>query len=167
MRSILFAGLALSMVAIILFLTFLLQSNTTTTGRVADSGGSLLFSYSTIRYPARVELVASTENPKLGMNIDYWQLDFGIMPVGGSGGRKELVLQNAGQQTKVRMHSYGNISDMISFPENNFILDSLENRTVDVVFSSGENGVGAYNGEVVLTLIKPRYDLVYGLLWLA
>ncbi len=132
----------------------------------SESYGDLFFTYQVTRYQSDAEV--SNNQTVVGITIDPWNLNFGIISSGG-GGRRSIVLSNMQEKaSRVDMQAYGNITPMVEFKKNNFVLHSNENVTVEIRFRAANNtAVGNYTGEIDVVIRKPRYDFLYGLLgWL-
>jgi len=137
-------------------------------GMIVEQSGDLFFVYQTTRYPANVEIIQTKPEEQgisIGIAVDPWNLNFGILPV-GSNGRRFIDLSNLQDRAvKVKLEVYGNISPMVSFSKNNFILRKGKNSTVDIMArTTTETIPGNYTGEIDVILKKPKYDFAYNFL---
>ena len=106
------------------------------------------FTYEIVRYPAKVEITKENGSLNLGMSADPWILDFGSFPP-GIGSKKIINLENPTNKTyRIKLRAKGNISGMIKFDKNNFLLEKGEKTKVSVLLNSSLSRVGNYSGEV-------------------
>lgn len=132
---------------------------------IVERSEDLFFVYQITRYPASVEIIQTRPEEQeilIGISVDPWDLNFGIVPA-GSAGRRFVDLSNLqDSDVKVKFEVYGNISPMVSFSRNNFILKKGENSTVDIVVRTTRATLsGNYTGEIDTILKKPKYDFAY------
>lgn len=141
------------------------------TNRTVEISGDLLFSYEATKYPSGVEIIKpKLQESKLlvGLTVDPWDLKFGIIPSGGSFGTRHLILTNKqDKDVKVDLKVYGNISPMVSFSKNNFILSKNENVTIDVFCRTTDTTLdGNYTGEIDVIIKRPKYEFIYNFKWI-
>jgi hypothetical protein len=140
------------------------------TNRTFETWENLFLSYEIIRYPSHVEIIKQPElgksNITVGVVVDPWNLNFGVIPTGGSRGRRFLILTNLKEkEAKIKLRAYGNISSMIGFGKNDFTLNKNENITVDVfLYTSETTLLGNYSGEIDVIISRPKYDFLYNFL---
>ncbi len=134
------------------------------TGRLLDNqtvefDENALFTYEISRYSSRVEI---SNNLSLGFSLDPWNLNFGIVPKGGNMGRRFLTLQNSEDiPAKVQLKSYGNISPMIEFSDNNFLLLKEAPQSITITLNTTKDTLpGNYSGEIDIIVKKPKYGFV-------
>lgn len=65
-----------------------------------------------------------------GFNLDNDKIHFGTLPAGNNAERKLNVQNNYNYDVKVNVKTYGNLSEWIYVNENNFWLESKENKEV-------------------------------------
>lgn len=134
-----------------------------TTSRSED----LFFTYEITKYPSYVEIVQYRPESDIliGVSVDPWDLNFGILS-NVTRGRKYLILSNLeGENAKISLKSYGNISSMITFEKNDFIIHKNENMTITVFIKPLDTTKpGNYTGEVDVIAKIPKYDFMYYLL---
>lgn len=136
-------------------------------GKTYETSESLLFSFERVRYPSNAT-VLKTEDSFIGFDIDRENLNFGLMQTGGSGQRFIDVVNGREEVAKVRLTAYGNMSQLIRFSDNNFILGSGQNRTVTITFiTQNYTSTGTYTGEIDLTVVRPKSSFGNLLLWMA
>jgi len=132
--------------------------------RTFTNYSNLFFYYEITRYPSGVEVVSSTpidENVTLGFVVDPWNLNFGIVPTNGSYVKRHIELTNLREiPTRINLKVYGNITPLVSFSENNFVLHENEKVTIDVYLFTNNTEIGNYLGEVDVIAKKPRYDFI-------
>jgi len=130
-----------------------------------QSSEDLFFVYQTIRYPSNVEIIQFNPEEQgitIGLVVDPWNLNFGIVPNGGNAGRRFLVLTNLqDNDAKVEFDAYGNISSMVSFSKNNFILHKGEEVKIDITLAtSGLTQPGNYTGEIDVTIKRSKFNFI-------
>lgn len=135
------------------------------TNRTFETRSDLFFNYEITRYPSNTEIsVAKPTQEKyiLGVVIDPWNLDFGIIPAGDNFGTRFIDLTNLKEKdVKIYFKVYGNISAFVNFSKNNFILRPEENITVETHFYASSAEVGNYSGEIDVIAQRPKYDFLY------
>ena len=135
------------------------EPKTFVVNRTTEKKSDLLFNYEITKYPSNVEIVdlkSKNDSNTVGISADIWNLNFGIIPLGGSWGQRSFILRNKGKvESRVDLTTFGNISDMVSFEENNFLLTD-ENKTVNVFLNTTSDTIpGNYTGEIdVIIKIK-------------
>ncbi len=128
---------------------------------------NLFFKYEITKYPSSVAILPNLNTSMvLGFTVDPWNLDFGIIPTGGNFGKRGLILTNTEEKrAKIKLNVYGNITPMVSFSKNDFILDKGENVTIDVFMkTTNTTEPGNYTGEIDVVAIKPKYEILSGFL---
>ena len=120
---------------------------------------NFFFVYERMRYPARVQITEKGEALNIGISVDPWNLDFGVLPKGVNNKRFINLANHKNKIYKVSLVSRGNISSMISFSENNFLLHEGEEEKVSVFLNSSlSEKVGNYTGEVDVTYKRARFS---------
>jgi hypothetical protein len=115
------------------------------------SVSGLLILSSSSEYEITASVIDVPENNKLGVSVDYTELNFGYVPLGS----KVTKYLNLSSQSPVKIHlnAKGEVKDFVSFGSNNFILSGSER--VPVIFQASETG--NFSGSVEITANKPRY----------
>lgn len=125
---------------------------------------NLLFNYEIIRYPSNVELVSVSnieEAVMLGFAIEPWNINFGIIPSDGSYGTRSIDFTNSEEiDRRIILKAYGDISSMVVFSKNDFILKPGEDVSVDVFLYSRDYDAGNYSGEIDVIIKKPIYNFL-------
>ena len=87
----------------------------------------------------------------VGIDLNKSALTFGTIPYGGEATRW-MTLKNIiyGKGVRVRLKATGNISDLIRFKENNFILRIDQEKNISVTVS-GER-YGFYDGYIIIEM---------------
>lgn len=119
----------------------------------------LFFEYETVKYPSNVEIIKleNKSNITLGMTNDPWNLNFGVIPVGIESQRFVNIANKNEEIYKVEIHVYGNISPMVSFDKNNFILRKGDEVKVTVLLNSTlSKETGKFMGEIDIVSIRVR-----------
>ena len=122
---------------------------------------NLFFDYKIIRYPTNAEIVPATEeNINLGIVTDPWNIKFGIIPGNGSSVKRYINIKNInGNYSKIKLKVYGNITPLVNFSKNDFILNGNESVAVEVNLYTESAEFGNYSGEIDVTIKAPKYDL--------
>ena len=161
------------LIFVVLFLLGLLFYNrpVTKTGFVTnmtvDRSENPLFFYETIKYPNNVEIIPKeSTSARVGIVGDPWNLNFGIFQP-GINGKRFLNLANYKEQPyHVKLISYGNISPMISFSENNFILYKGDEKKITVFLNSSlSTESGNYTGEIDIISESTNIPFLGKILW--
>jgi len=134
------------------------------TNRTVERSEKTFFIHETIRYPAKIrvtEFESNLSDIKVGIAGETWQLNFGYVPIGMKQ-RKFFDMANPKEtDIKVRINSYGNISPMIEFEKNNFILHKDEMMKVGVIIEPLKTTQpGNYTGEIDIFIVKPKYPFL-------
>jgi hypothetical protein len=133
----------------------------------SETYNDIFFTYQVTRYESGAEVSnRSGGSTVVGITVDPWNLKFGIIPTGGSSGRRSMVLSNLQEKAgRVEMQAYGNITPMIEFEKNNFMLQKNESVKIEITFkTAASTAPGNYTGEIDVVIKKPRYDFLYSLL---
>jgi len=120
---------------------------------------SLFFNYKIIRYPTRVEVIKPEENINVGVVTDPWNLNFGYIPGNGSSVKRYIGILNEDKKySTVKLKAYGNISSLINFSKNDFVLN--ESAAVEVILNTTFAEIGNYTGEIDIIIKVPKYDFL-------
>ena len=141
----------------------LLQPSEFVTNKTFERKQSLFFNVEINRYPTKVQVMNYTkEKITVGVNIDPWNLNFGIVPIGKNYASRFVNLYNNNNKTvKVIFKVYGNISNFVTFSKNYFYLKPNESETVQINFNAENATIGIYDGEIDVIVMKPRFNFVY------
>lgn len=120
------------------------------------------FNYKVIRYPTDVSIVPSQEeNFEIGFVTDPWNLRFGIAPGNGSYIKRYINIKNLNEgYNKISLKTYGNITPLVNFSKNNFVLEENESTVVEVGLYTESAEVGNYTGEIDVVIKRPKYDFL-------
>jgi len=117
------------------------------------------YNYEITKYPSKIEIVDlrfKNIGNKIGLSVDSWIFDFGIIPIGGSV-KKTINFESIEDKSKVKLIAFGNISSMITFSKNNFYLKG--NDKVDVLLNITESPqLGNYTGEIDIIVQKNKFS---------
>ena len=135
------------------------------TARVYDA----LFVYEIARYPAYGEILnleVVNESIGIGLSSDTDALDFGKMPGNGSFSKKFILVNNTNNDAVlVSAKIYGNITPLISFDRNDFVLHINESAEIGAYFKTKTDnqsfGAGNYSGELDIVIKRPQYEVLY------
>ena len=165
--------LMISIITIIFLLNLVISYNSGpmefVTNRTFENSTDLFFYYGITKYPTNVEITEpepQESNLLIGISVDLWDLSFGIIPSGGNFGKRSLILTNTqNRDAKVNLKIYGNISPMVNFSKNNFILHTNETVTIDVFCRTIDTTLeGNYTGEIDIIVKYPKYEFLYNFL---
>lgn len=131
-----------------------------------EQSEDLFFIYQTTRYPSRVEVTQppqENEHILIGLSIDPFDLNFGLLQPGGGAGRRTIEALNLqDDDVKIILESYGNISSMVTFDKNNLILKEGEYSEITAILrTTDETLPGNYTGEIDVIVKKPKYKFIY------
>jgi hypothetical protein len=126
---------------------------------------NFLFDYKIIKYPTSAEIVPYTgENIDLGIVTDPWNIKFGTIPGNGSYEKRYVSIKNSKEiSSRIKLKAYGNISPLVNFSRNDFILNENESSVIEVTLYTESAEFGNYSGEIDVILKTPKYDLLAAL----
>jgi hypothetical protein len=116
-----------------------------------EKNDGIFFVYETVKYSSNVEIikVENKSNITVGITNNPWDLNFGVIPIGILSKRFINLANGKEEIYKVEIHVYGNISPMISFDKNNFILRKDDEVKVTALLNSTlSKETGKYTGEI-------------------
>lgn len=122
---------------------------------------NILLVYNIIKYPTKVEIV-DKNNLNIGISLDEQIIDFGRMSEGMSGKKYINIINDKDYIYKIHLASFGNISKMITFEKNNFLIES--NKTLNISISLNASSPGNYTGEIDIFLKRFKYPIFNWLL---
>jgi len=134
------------------------------TNKTVEVNSGLFFTYEATRYPSNVNITEPIEgNITIGVVVDPWNLNFGMIPTGGNFGKRILILTNQQEKdVRVSLKAYGNIKPMVEFEKNDFILGKSKNTTIDIILrTTGKTEIGDYTGEIDVSIKIPKYGFAY------
>jgi hypothetical protein len=154
-----------ALILLLLLFEYKPQPTEFVTNKTFVTYSDLFFNYEISKYPSRVEIAKAEpakEKITIGLTVDPWNLDFGIIPEGKNFGTRFINLANLKEKdAKINFKVYGNISPFVKFSKNNFILHPNENLTVEVSFHAEGAKIGNYFGEIDVVVQRPKYDFLY------
>ena len=123
---------------------------------------NLFFNYKIIRYPTNVEIVSPLEsNLIIGIVSDPWNLNFGVIPGNGSYVTRYAGITNLKEKfNKIKLKAYGNITPLVNFNKNNFVLEENTSTAVEVNLFSNYTAFGNYSGEIDVIIKVPKYNFL-------
>jgi len=112
------------------------------------------------KYETKVSIIdQNTSDIFLGITAD--NLEFGIIPLSAVSKRFINLTNDDEINYIILLKSTGNISPMVKFDNNNFILHKGENTTITVLLdSSFASNPGNYTGEVSIISKRPRFSFL-------
>jgi hypothetical protein len=112
----------------------------------------LFFVYETVMYPSNVEIIKlgkDRSNISVGITGEPWNLNFGFVPIGVESRRFINLANYKEEKYKVEIQAYGNISPIISFDKNNFVLNKGDELKITVLLNSTlSTKTGNFTGEI-------------------
>ncbi|NIO44782.1 MAG: hypothetical protein GTN36_04490 [Candidatus Aenigmarchaeota archaeon] len=132
--------------------------------QTSSNYSTLFFKYEIKRYPSNVEIRPTediNETTVLGFVTEPWNINFGIIPANGSFVTRNIKIGNSGERNnKIILKVYGNISPLVVFSKNNFILKPNEKASIDIFLYSKGFGPGKYFGEIDVIAQKDIYNFL-------
>jgi hypothetical protein len=130
--------------------------------KTVGSFSTIFFDYEIFRYPSNVEIKrvdTTKENITLGFATEPWNINFGAIPGNGTFVQRNIVLSNPkSKDFRVILKAYGNVSGMISFSKNDFVLKPNEKASIDISLNSSNMELGNYSGEIDVIVQKAIYN---------
>ncbi len=125
---------------------------------------TLFFTYEIKRYPSNVEIKLTEQTNQtavLGFVTEPWNINFGIIPGNESFVTRNIEIANLGEKNnKIILKVYGNISPLVTFSKNNFILKPGEKTSIDIFLYSKKFDPGNYSGEIDVIARKDIYNFL-------
>jgi len=144
------------LIILVLFLIFLIfyEPNVKTNfveNMTVEKTEDLFFVYETVMYPSNVQIIRlkNKSNITVGITGDPWNINFGLIPIGVESRRFVNLANYKNENYKVKINVYGNISPMISFDKNNFIMHKGDELKLTVLLNSTVSAkTGNFTGEI-------------------
>jgi hypothetical protein len=126
------------------------------------NSSSLIFGYKIVRYPTSAEVLSyDGGNLSMGFVTDPWNIKFGSVLGNGTTVKRYISIKNNLEKySRFSLKAYGNITPMVSFSKNDFVLMQNESAAIEVVFDTGNYSYGNYIGEIDVISKTPKYDLL-------
>ncbi len=124
---------------------------------------NLFFSYEISRYPSNVEItpLGNLNETTIGFATEPWNINFGVIPGNGSYVERNVELTNLkDRDSKINFKAYGNISPMVIFSKNNFIVQPGKKVSVSIFLYSNQMEPGNYSGEIDIVAKKSIYNFI-------
>jgi len=121
------------------------------------------FFYEIIKYPSNVEIIPPEPSTsyRVGITGDPWNVNFGVFQPGINGKRFLNVANYKEQEYHVKVICHGNISPMISFSEDDFILYKGEEKKITVFLNTSlSTESGNYTGEIDIISENTKIPLI-------
>ncbi len=129
----------------------------------SEKDQDLFFLYDISMYPSNVNIIKlkNKENITVGLVGDIWNLNFGHVPIGVESRRFINLANNKEENFRVTIKVYGNISPMINFDKNDFILHKGEEVKITVLLNSTLSpGAGNFTGEIDIISKKAKFPFL-------
>lgn len=115
-------------------------------------------------YKTQVGIIEPKNNSNLLLGFTSDNLEFGIIPLGSVSKRFLTLTNNNEENYKIILKVSGNISPMVKFNKNDFILAKDENMSVTVFLDSSIGLVpGNYTGEIFVISSRPKFSFLNNL----
>ena len=140
------------------------QSSDMVAERTVVEHSDMFFTYTTVRYPARMEVLSPTRpdaNLTFGVNAGSDVLDFSRLEAGGSVKKYINLSTTDGIVSRILVVSKGSISPLVAFDKNDFMLNG--DASIGVTASAG-SFPGNYTGEVDVIIKRSNNDVTRRLL---
>lgn len=96
---------------------------------------------------------------EIGINIDTDAFHFGGLRPGGSSERQVSIRQEYDFPVLVNIKTKGEMADLVSVSENNFVLEPGESKTVTFTAKVGkETSYGNYTGNVIFEFRRALFS---------
>jgi hypothetical protein len=132
--------------------------------KTVENYSTFLYSYEIVRYPSNVEIKPAEEMDEsvlLGFVVDPWNINFGIIPSNGSYATRTIEVANLeDRDNEVILKAFGNISDLIVFSKNRFVLKPEDKSSIEIFMYSKDSLPGNYTGEIDVLSKKPIYNFL-------
>jgi hypothetical protein len=132
--------------------------------RTVENYSTFFYNYEILRYPSNVEIKPTeniNENVVLGFVTDPWNINFGIIPGNGSYATRTIEISNKEDiDNEITLKVYGNISPLVVFSKNRFILKPNEKTSIEVFLYSKDSEPGNYSGEIDVLSKKAIYNFL-------
>ncbi|MFH1473656.1 MAG: hypothetical protein ABIE55_02060 [Candidatus Aenigmatarchaeota archaeon] len=132
--------------------------------RTVENYSTFFHNYEILRYPSSVEIMPIenlNETIVIGFVTDPWNINFGIIPGNGSYVTRTIEVSNkGGDNNEVFLNAYGNISPLVVFSKNNFILKPDEKASIEIFLYSKDSEPGNYSGEIDVVSKKAIYNFL-------
>jgi len=115
------------------------------------------YSYFVIEKITKLDLSVKVDD-HFGLNADTDGIRFGMVKPGTSSERSLLLSNNASYPLRVEILKYGEIADWVRISENNFVLQSRENKQVNFTVYAPNVEYGNYSGTVKI-IFKKTYNV--------
>jgi hypothetical protein len=132
--------------------------------RTVENYSTFFFNYEIVRYPSNVEIMSIeniNETVVLGFVTDAWNINFGIIPSNGSYATRTIEVSNLEEiNNEIILRVYGNITPLIVFSKNIFILKPEEKAFIEIFLYSKGFEPGNYSGEIDVVSKKAIYNFL-------
>jgi hypothetical protein len=132
--------------------------------KTIENYSTFFYNYEILRYPSNVEIMPienTNENVVLGFVTDPWNINFGIIPGNGSYATRTIEISNKEERNnEITLNVYGNISPLVVFSKNRFVLKPNEKASIEVFLYSKDSEPGNYTGEIDILSKKPIYNFL-------
>jgi hypothetical protein len=132
--------------------------------RTVENYSTFFYNYEILKYPSRVEIMpieSISENVVLGFDTDPWNINFGIIPGNGSYATRTIEISNKEEKdNEITLRVYGNISPLVVFSRDKFILKPGEKSSIEIFLYSRDSEPGNYSGEIDVLSKKPIYNFL-------
>ena len=132
--------------------------------RSVENYSTFFYNYEILRYPSSVEIMPIeniNETVVLGFVTDPWNINFGIIPSNGSYVIRTIEVSNKEERNnEIILKVYGNISPLVVFSRNNFVLKPDEKASIEIFLYSKDFEPGNYSGEIDVLSKKAIYNFL-------
>lgn len=116
-------------------------------------------------YDTKVSIIEQQNISELFLGMTADNLEFGVMPQGSVSSRFLNMTNDDEMDYKILFIVTGNITPMVKFNKNDFVLHKDENTTITVFLdSSFASNPGNYTGEISIVSKKPRFSFLNNLM---
>ncbi len=154
--------LVLILILLFFVLVKLIFNTTSIMGFFFEKTEELLYDFKVEKnYETKVSIIEQKNTSDLFMGITSNNLEFGMIPLGSVSKRFLNLSNNDEENYKILLITTGNISPMIKFDKNNFILHKNDITSVTVSLDSSLTlKSGNYTGEISVISKKPKISFL-------
>ena len=137
------------------------------TNRTFEKSEDIIFNYEITKYPCNFEIIKTKpeEDIFIGVTVDTWNLNFGTIQAGNSARRYIELTNSKDESVKINFNVYGNITPLITFNKNNFVINENETSKITVSLTTANTTFpGNYSGEIDVVTKIPKYNFAQSIL---
>ena len=154
----------ITLVIIVVILLLLFQSAITglIISQENNDDQNMFFIYKKFRYTSNVTIVHAVSEIAIGVSTDKDNLNFGIVPTGGSYSTRFIDITNEEDlPVKVVLESFGDILPLVEIKNPIYILQPGDSVKVEVILkTTNETETGNYYGGIEILTVMPKNSFI-------